>query len=281
MTKRKTYDRSAKAFYDMPSSSQSNDDEDELHDELGVDSAAVRDDDTESRKRQPAGSSVISSHVSDVFVLTKRHTIPTSQDIRVLIATISLNANLTYTAVPKRSTKVYVQAGVLNDSPFTLLAGSSLVFVDGSFVGSCSVPLTPTGGHAFLDAGIDTALSALKRVVSSEYKSSGGIVFSRTRMKDVQYELTLTNKRSFGVLIAIKDQVPLPQSEDLSVEVHEPKLGLVKADHADMNIDSNITLSSGGEIMWRRYVRPDDVVKVKLHFSVVVDAERQVSNFDL
>merc|ERR1719157_405264 len=59
-------------------------------------------------------SEVVSSGVSDVFVLPKRQTIPSSHDIRVHITTITLKANLTYTAVPKRSTKVYVQAAIIN-----------------------------------------------------------------------------------------------------------------------------------------------------------------------
>jgi uncharacterized protein (TIGR02231 family) len=206
--------------------------------------------------------------------------IPASQDIRVHIATVNLKANLSYTAVPQKSTKVYVQALIMNDSPYTLLPGSSLVFVDGSFVGSSAVSLIPTGGHGLLDAGIDNALTIVKKVVSDQYKSTGGLIYP-TLTREVQYQLILKSMRAFGVDVHVKHQVPLPQSEDLKVHMREPDIGELRADHKRVKIDSNTTLDAGGEIVWKRFLNADSMWKISLQFTVEVGADRHIRNFEV
>eukprot|EP00746_Dinoflagellata_sp_MGD_P062092 gnl/MRDRNA2_/MRDRNA2_26170_c0_seq1.p1 gnl/MRDRNA2_/MRDRNA2_26170_c0~~gnl/MRDRNA2_/MRDRNA2_26170_c0_seq1.p1 ORF type:complete len:635 (+),score=88.10 gnl/MRDRNA2_/MRDRNA2_26170_c0_seq1:116-1906(+) len=235
----------------------------------------------ESTGRSFAQSEVISSGVSDVFVLPKRQTIPSSHDTRVHIATVNLKANLTYTAVPKKSTKVYVQASITNDSPFTLLPGSSLVFVDGSFVGSSNVNLIPINGQAFLDVGIDNAISVIKKVVSAETKSTGGAMIWRTKTTEFQYEVVLKSMRSFGLTVRVQDQVPLPQSEDLKVVVTKPAIGELRADHDKAQIDKNISLRTGGEIVWELYLYPDTVLSIPLEYTIEVAAGRYIRNVDI
>jgi len=250
-----------------------------LHDE-------EEDDDGSMEPDVPMGSAttaeVQASGVSEVFLLPKRQTIPASHHIRVHITSINLKANLTYTAVPQKSTKVYVQASITNDSPYTLLPGSSLVFVDGSFVGSSAVKLIPTNGQASLDVGIDNALSVTKRVVSDETKSTGSII-TRTTTRDLQYELVVKSMRSFGVTVKVRDQVPLPQSEDLKVQLIKPNAGELRADHKQMRIesDTNATLQVGGQVVWERHLSPDSILKIPLHFSIEVNADRHIRNFEM
>lgn len=236
---------------------------------------------SESSRTSSLQSEVISSGASDVFILPKRQTIPPAHDIRVNIATISLKANLTYTAVPKKSTKIYVQALITNKSPFTLLPGTSLVFVDGSFVGSSNVNLIPINGQAFVDVGIDNALSVVKKGVLAETKSTGGVWISRTKTTEFQYNLVLKSMRSSGVTVRVQDQVPLPQSEGLKVVVVTPKIGEVRANHQPEQIDENITLRAGGEIVWECFLPPDTTHSIPLQYTVEVDADHRIHNFDV
>eukprot|EP00747_Dinoflagellata_sp_TGD_P055613 gnl/TRDRNA2_/TRDRNA2_149632_c2_seq2.p1 gnl/TRDRNA2_/TRDRNA2_149632_c2~~gnl/TRDRNA2_/TRDRNA2_149632_c2_seq2.p1 ORF type:complete len:100 (+),score=11.88 gnl/TRDRNA2_/TRDRNA2_149632_c2_seq2:125-424(+) len=93
--------------------------------------------------------------------------------------------------------------------------------------------------------------------------------------------LVLRSMRSFGVTVRIKDQVPLPQSEDLKVLVMKPDIGELRADHKAARIDTNVTLQTGGEIVWERYLHPDTTLNIPLQLSIEIDADRYIHEFDV
>lgn len=59
----------------------------------------------------------------------------------VTIVKLSLDASLSWLCVPKKDSRVHLKAKIKNASDYTLLPGSSSVYVDGSFISKSEVPL--------------------------------------------------------------------------------------------------------------------------------------------
>eukprot|EP00760_Papus_ankaliazontas_P003667 PhM_4_TR11637/c0_g1_i2/m.40350 len=233
-------------------------------------------------------TAVTSSGVTEVFTLAGRHTVPSGQPVRVLIAELTFITNLTYTAVPKSSSKVYVQAALKNTSPYTLLPGPSIVFMDGGWAGTSSIPLVSVNGTTSVGLGIDGAMTVLRQLVSRTKERHGGLLTRGSVSESFKYDLVVRNQRAFPVLVHVRDQIPMSDTSDMDIVVHSPRgIGdreTVKSlfngkenDHTKNKENVvvvavpnsvNTTLSVDGVIEWTRTIRGDGQVSIPLQFTV-------------
>ncbi|KAJ2933422.1 hypothetical protein H1R20_g3674, partial [Candolleomyces eurysporus] len=79
--------------------------------------------------------------VSATFAVPGLITIPSDgADHGVTIATLELDAKMSWVSIPKKDTKTYLSAKIKNASEYTLLSGPANVYVDGSFISRSTIP---------------------------------------------------------------------------------------------------------------------------------------------
>ncbi|CAG5136131.1 unnamed protein product, partial [Candidula unifasciata] len=83
----------------------------------------------------PAPVQVSESTTSTTYEIARLSTIPSDfTEHKVTVAIIDLKPTLTYLTVPKVVPHAFLQAKVINSSPYTLLSGRTNIFLDNSFV---------------------------------------------------------------------------------------------------------------------------------------------------
>eukprot|EP00658_Telonema_sp_P-2_P018998 TRINITY_DN17442_c0_g1_i1.p1 TRINITY_DN17442_c0_g1~~TRINITY_DN17442_c0_g1_i1.p1 ORF type:complete len:194 (-),score=41.61 TRINITY_DN17442_c0_g1_i1:52-633(-) len=154
-----------------------------------------------------------------------RHNIPPGQPIRLTISKkLTLDSDLTYTAVPKLSSKVYVEGRVRNTSPFTLLPGPSVIYMDSSLGGTGTLPMVGVNGNATIALGIDSSMVAMRKLVSKTHDRSTWMLHT-TRTHLLHYHLVIQSSKKSGVVVRVLDRIPLSTTPDISVHLHQPKAG--------------------------------------------------------
>ena len=160
-----------------------------------------------------------------------KYTIPHDDDLHVVsIQSKDMNSQYHYSAVPKMDINAYLVADILDLSDMNLIAGSSRIYFDGSFIGK-SV-LNP-------DAFTDTIQLSLGKDRS--------IVLSRKKLKDktkerllvdektilTSYEIKIKNNKSTAISLELTDQIPLSVHANI-------KVALIEGGGATLNPETGI-----------------------------------------
>lgn len=80
-------------------------------------------------------------HVNATFRIPGGTTVPSRDEERsVTIASLDLEATMSWMCIPKGDARVHLQATIRNSSEYTFLPGDSNVYVDQSFIARSQVP---------------------------------------------------------------------------------------------------------------------------------------------
>lgn len=160
---------------------------------------------------------------------------PSTLSRRHKLTTLTIpSINLSYIAVPKLRKGAFLRATLHNpsdsDSAITLLSGTAGLTLDGSFLGSTTLPRTSAGEDLKLDLGVDPAIHIAYPTPTLHRSTLTGSLLSRTAAETAEAytrSICITNTRAAPVRIMVIDQVPFSEQERLRVEVVEPR-GLVR-----------------------------------------------------
>ncbi len=163
----------------------------------------------------------------------------------------SIAAHYQFYAVPKLDKGVFLVAGLLDWEKLNLLPGEANIIFEGTYIGKSFIDPSTTGDTLHLTMGRD------KRVIVKKEKLAdfSSIKFLGSNKKQVfTYEITIRNNKKDAINIEVKDQYPISQNSEVTVEVIE-KSGALENDNM-------------GELSWKLPLAPGEVKKLRVSYSV-------------
>ena len=153
-----------------------------------------------------------------VFRVPGRIAVPAGQvskSFRVASATIA--PELMVHAVPALAETAFLQASFKHADDAPLLPGPVSVYRDGVFVGKSPLALAAKDETVRLGFGVDEKVKVARTVVRKNEGTAGFIGSSKTDERE--FKTTIRNAHEFPIKVAIEDQIPVSEHEDIQVEL--------------------------------------------------------------
>lgn len=133
------------------------------------------------------------------------------------IATETIAPSLVVRATPALDETGFLEATFKHAEDAPLLPGRVSVYRDGMFVGRSTIALTPKDETLRLGFGADDKVKIARTVVKKIEGSAGLIGSSKTDERE--FKITVRNGHATPIAVAIEDQVPVSEIDDVKVEL--------------------------------------------------------------
>jgi uncharacterized protein (TIGR02231 family) len=174
-----------------------------------------------ARQKEDIGeraASVVAAPFQALFAVPGRLSVPsTGEAKRVQLLDESVEPQLSVRTVPKEDAKAYLYAKLALPKGSPLLPGAVSLFRDGTFVGTGKLPVLSPGEEHELGFGIDD-LVRVKYAISEEKRGETGLI-STSRTDSRNYLLSIKNMHERAIGLAVFDQMPVSQNQDIKVEL--------------------------------------------------------------
>lgn len=179
---------------------------------------------------------------------------------QVTIATIDhLKADLLYKIVPRLRPTAYLQANMINNTEYPLLAGNLTIFMDDNFIAKSQLKTTMPHEPFTLDLGADEGIAVTFKQLKS-FTEKTGFTNNNERIT-YQYEITAKNNKNYPVTIQVNDHIPVSQSDKIKVKLLTP---------------TDIEPDKQGKLTWQSTLNPAQKQLIPLSFSVEYPASTQL-----
>ena len=149
--------------------------------------------------------------ITVTYQLPGRTTLQSRSDEQLVgISSLPMKSDFYKVAVPVLTPYVYDEASVTNDSKTVLLAGPSVSYMNGQFVGHGDVPTTFAGGSFTAGFGIDASLRAARELVERTEQTQGG-----NNVITFDYRLSIENFGGQPANVRLLDRMPKPDGNQL------------------------------------------------------------------
>ncbi len=152
--------------------------------------------------------------VSVTYRLEGRTSLPSRSDRQsIQIAAVEAPADYYKVATPVLTGFVYDEAELTNASELVLLAGPSMAFADGEFVGHGEIATVAAGERFTVGLGIDASLRATRTLVDKSERIQGG-----NRIVTFKYRVAVENFAGAAAEVRVLDRLPQsPQGSQVQV----------------------------------------------------------------
>lgn len=162
-----------------------------------------------------------------------------------------IDAKYKFYAVPKLDKDVFLLAEIADWEKLNLLPGEANIIFEGTYIGKSFIDPSSTQDTLNLTMGRD------KRVVAKKEKLTdySSVKFLGVNKKQTfTYSITVKNNKKDSVDVLLKDQYPISQDKDVTVELLE---GSAAADNTET-----------GVLTWKLKLAPGEVRKLIVSYSV-------------
>ncbi|KAA8909972.1 hypothetical protein FN846DRAFT_940968 [Sphaerosporella brunnea] len=205
-----------------------------------------------SKRLRIATSSAESHGMTTIYELPGTRTVTSSKlTRRHIITELDLpKVEFSHISVPKLRATVFLKARVFNQSSISLLCGKAGLTLDGSYMGTTTVPLCVPNDHFDIGLGVDESIqiSYSKPVKKS---SQQGLIMMKENVVLYNRSIRIHNARQGPVKLLVLDQVPVSDDERLRIGLVTPK-GL-RAEGDTQNLPGKmgtVRLKKNGEVWW-------------------------------
>lgn len=207
-------------------------------------------------------TSVDNSGISTSFDIDLPYTIPgDGQQHTIAVKTYELPATYRYFAVPRIDKDAFLQAQVTQWENLSLLPGQTNVFFEGSYVGQGLIDMRNVRDTMNLSLGRDKKI-IIRRERDKDVHSQKTI--GTNERQHFAYTISVRNTRREKINLVIQDQVPVSNDKDIVVEERE---------HGSAQYDE-----ATGSLRWMLDVKPAELLKVQLSYTVKYPKGKTVSN---
>ncbi|KAF8535179.1 hypothetical protein BDD12DRAFT_354382 [Trichophaea hybrida] len=211
-----------------------------------------------ARRRLRVATANTESHgMTTTYDLPGTRTITSSKLLRRHVITeLSLpSIEFSHISVPKLRQAVFLKARIHNKSTVSFLRGKAGLTLDGSFLGSTTIPLCVPGNHVDVGLGVDESIQ-ISYTRPSKKSSSQGLMMMKESVVNYYRSIRIHNVRSGPVRLLVLDQVPVSDDERLRIGILQPKGLRVENDSVAVGGKGEggklgaASLRKNGEIWW-------------------------------
>lgn len=134
------------------------------------------------------------------------------------IASVNVPADLAVRAAPVMDPTAFLEASFRQTDEATQLPGKVAIYRDGVFVGRGKIMASAKDDIVRLGFGADDKVK-IERAVLKRNEGSAGLLVTTSKTDERAFKTTIRNGHDFPIKIAIEDQLPVSENEDIVVEM--------------------------------------------------------------
>lgn len=162
-----------------------------------------------------------------------------------------LEAEFEYYCAPKLSKEAFLTARITDWDEFNFLEGEANLFFEGKYIGKSILDSRNTKDTLMLSLGRDAAIVIQREKIRD--LSSKQFLGSNSKVV-VAYEISIRNKKAEDITLVIEDQLPIPNTRSINVDVLE----LSDGEHSEET----------GSVKWKQLIPAGGTHALKLAYAV-------------
>jgi len=153
------------------------------------------------------------------FKIPGRVSLSASEGTKSLrISTASIAPDLVIRSAPVVDPTAFLEASFVQSEDAPLLPGRISIYRDGVFVGRGRMAAAGKDETVRLGFGADDKVK-IERAVVKRNEGSAGLIVTTSKTDERSFKTTVRNGHDFAIKVAIEDQLPVSENEDIVVEM--------------------------------------------------------------
>jgi uncharacterized protein (TIGR02231 family) len=154
-----------------------------------------------------------------VFKIPGRVSLSASEGAKSLrVSTATIAPDLAVRGAPVKDPTAFLEASFKQNEDAPLLPGRVAIYRDGIFVGRGQMAAASKEETVRLGFGADDKIK-IERTVLKRNEGSAGLIVTTSKTDERAFKTTVRNGHDFPIRIAIEDQLPVSENEDIQVEM--------------------------------------------------------------
>ncbi len=208
----------------------------------------------------PLPVTVSESNISFSFDVNVPKTIATGgKPETVELQRLTVPATYSYAATPKIASPAYLMGYITEWDKYNLLPGESNIYFSNTFTGKGYINTAELTDTLPVSLGADNSIT-VKRDRRTDFTSQK--LIGANKVETRSFLISVRNNKSRAVNVKLRDQLPLPQNSDITVEAVELSAGKHDA--------------GTGEITWDLTVEPRETKEIIFTYTVKYPKNRKV-----
>jgi uncharacterized protein (TIGR02231 family) len=202
------------------------------------------------------------NQTNNIFEISIPYNIPSDgKEYVVAIQEYKAPAVYSYTAIPKLDKDAFLLANLINWDQTGLLPGEANLFNEGTFVGKSYFETRVTNDTIPVSLGREKNIILDRKKVKSftEKNFTGG-----TKKTTLEFEIMVRNKKKSEVEITIEDQIPLSNTEEVTIEL--------------INGSNATFVKETGKLKWVIKLKPSESNTLKFGYIIKYPKKYNISN---
>jgi uncharacterized protein (TIGR02231 family) len=154
-----------------------------------------------------------------VFRIPGRVSLGASEGAKSLrVSSVAIAPDLSIRAAPVKDPTAFLEASFKQNEDAPLLPGRVSIYRDGVFVGRGQMAAAAKEETVRLGFGADDKIK-IERTVLKRNEGSAGLIVTTSKTDERAFKTTVRNGHDFPIRVAIEDQLPVSENEDIQVEM--------------------------------------------------------------
>jgi uncharacterized protein (TIGR02231 family) len=154
-----------------------------------------------------------------VFKIPGRVSVGASEGAKSLyISAATISPDLVVRSVPVIDPTAFLEASFIQSEDAPLLPGRMSIYRDGVFVGRGQMAAASKEEKVRLGFGADDKVKIVRSVVKRN-EGSAGLIVTTSKTDERSFKTAIRNGHDFPIRVAIEDQLPVSENEDIQVEM--------------------------------------------------------------
>lgn len=172
-----------------------------------------------ARKAEERETAVEIGAYQTAFRLPGRVSVGTNEGAKSLrISTATITPELIIRSAPVADPTAYLEASFTQAEDAPLLPGKVSIYRDGMFVGNSKLVSAAKDESVRLGFGADDKVKVERSVVKRN-EGAAGLIVTTAKIDERAFKTTIRNAHDFPVKVAIQDQLPVSENEEITVEM--------------------------------------------------------------